>query len=125
MVGNVYTDLTCIEKVGVKSLPNKIVADFDRSIRVNLVNYIISESPRFINLGLLTFNATGKPNIAFTPSTRDKSLNGTQSNNFKADLLGYTHDFERVSKTTACSNHIKKYELETKKVFEQEPEKFY
>ena len=70
--------------MGVKSLPDKIVADFDPSIRVNLANSIIGESPKFINLGLLTFDATGKPNIAFAPSTRAKYLNGTRRDNFKS-----------------------------------------
>ena len=66
-----------IEKVGVKSLPGEIVADLDPRKRVNLANYVISGSPKLINLGLLSFDATGKPNIAFSPSTRDKYLNST------------------------------------------------
>ena len=108
--------------MGVKSLPGEIVADLDPSIWVNLVNFIISESPKFINIGLPTFDATGKPNIAFAPYTRAKSLNGMQKENFKADWLGYTHDFERVIETTAYSNHIKNSELETSEVFERETE---
>ena len=32
------------------------------------------------------------------------------------------HDFERVRKTTAYSNHIKNSELETREVFERETE---
>ena len=108
--------------MGVKSPPNEIVSDSDPSIQANLANSIIGESPKFINIGLLTFDATGKPNIAFVTSTRAKSLNGMQRDNFKVYWLGYTHDFERVSKTTAYSNHIKNSELETKEVFEQEPE---
>ena len=34
--------------------------------------------------------------------------------------LGYTHDFETMSKTTAYCNHIKNSEIETREVFEQE-----
>ena len=106
--------------MGVKSPPNEIVSDSDPSIQVNLANSVISKSPKFINLGLLTFDATGKDNIAFAPSTRAKSLNGMQRDNFKVYWLGYTHDFERVSKTTEYSNHIKNSELETKEVFDLE-----
>ena len=113
------SDFSCIEKVGVKSLPDEIVAHLDPNIQVNLENSIISESPKFINLGLLTFDATGKPNIAFSPSTRAKYLNGMRREKSKADLLASRHDFERVSETRAYSNHINNSELETRQVFEQ------
>ena len=36
--------------------------------------------------------------------------------------LGYTHDFENMSETTAYRNHIKNSEFETREVFEQETE---
>ena len=108
--------------MGVKNLPDEIVTDLDPSIQINLANSIISESPKFINLGLLNFDAIGKLNINFTPSTRSKSLNGTQRDNFKSDWLASAHGFERVRKTTACSNHINNYELETREVFERETE---
>ena len=114
------SDFSCIEKVGVKSLPDKIVADLDPSIRVNLVNSIISESPKFIDFGLLTFDATDKPNIAFTLSTRDKSSNGTGRDKLKAEWLASRHDLEKASKKIAYSNHIKNSELETRELFEQE-----
>ena len=108
--------------MGVKSLPNKIVADLDLSIRVNLKNYVLSESPKFKNLELPTFDATGIQNIDFDPSTRAKSLNDTRRENFRDARMGYTHYFERVSKMKGYSNHIKNYELETREVFEQETE---
>ena len=37
-----------------------------------------------------------------------------------SDWLASSHGFERVSKTTLYSNHIKNYEIETRKVFERE-----
>ena len=111
-----------IEKVGVKSIPGEIIADLDPGKRVNLVNSIISESPWLINLGLLSFDVTGKVNIAFTPSTRDRSLNNMRKGKFKADRRASRHDFRRVSETTAYSNHIKNSELETREFFEQETE---
>ena len=109
--------------MGVKSLPDEIVADLDPSKRENLANFIISKSPKFINLGLLSFNATGKLNIAFYLSTRVNDLKGTGRENFKANWLASGHDCERVSKTTAYSNHIKNDELEDREVFERETEK--
>ena len=116
------SDFSCIEKVGVKSLPNKIFADLDPSIRVNLANSVLSKSPKFKNLGLLTFDAMGINNINFTPSARVKSLNSTRRDKFRDGRLGYTHDFERMSETTAYSNHIKNSELETREFFERETE---
>ena len=113
------SDFSCIEKVVVKSLPDKIVADLDTIIWVNLANSVPSKRTKFINLGLPTFDATGINNIDSTLSIRAKSLNGTQRKIFRDARLGYTHDFERVSKTTAYSNHIKNAELETREVFEQ------
>ena len=108
--------------MGVKSLPDKIVADLDLSIWVNLVNSVLGEIPKFINIRLPTFDATGKQNINSAPSTRANPLNGTWREKFRAYWLGYAHYFERVRKTTAYSNHINNYELETRKVFKQETE---
>ena len=51
------SDFSCIEKVGVKILPDKIVADLDPSIRVNLANSVLSKVPKFKSLGIPTFNA--------------------------------------------------------------------
>ena len=64
--------------MGVNSLPDEIVADLDLSKGVNLANSVISAIPKFINLRLLSLDATGKPNIAFDPSIRANSLKGTE-----------------------------------------------
>ena len=116
------SDFSCIEKVGIKGLPKKIVADLNPSIWVNLENSIISESPKFKSLGLPTFDATDIHNLDFAPYTRAKSLNGMWRGNFRDARLGYMHDFERMSKTIAYRNHIKNSELETREVFERETE---
>ena len=42
---------SCIEKVGVKILPEKIIADLDLSIQVNLANSVLSKIPRFKTSG--------------------------------------------------------------------------
>ena len=36
------------------------------------------------------------------------------------DSLGYTHDVETMSETTAYRNHIKNSEIETREFFERE-----
>ena len=104
------SNFLCIEKVGVKSIPDKIVADLDPSIRVNFANSVLGESHKFKNFGLPTFDEMGIHNIDFSPSTIAKILNGIQGDNFRNNRLGYKHDFERVS------------ELETREAFEQETE---
>ena len=106
--------------MGVKSLPGEIVTDLDPRKRMNLASSVLSKSPKFINFGLLSLNTPGKPNSVFTPSTRAKSLNGTDMENLNGDWLASSHGFERVSKTRAYSNHIKNSELETRQVFELE-----
>ena len=104
----------CIEKVGVKSLPDKIVADLDSSIQMNLANSVLSKSPKFKSLGIPTVDATDMRNLYFAPSTRSKILNKTRRDNFRDAGLGYTYDFEAMSETTAYPNHIKISELETR-----------
>ena len=107
-------------KSGSKKFPDKIVADLDPRIRVNFANSVFRESPKFKSLGLPTLDATDIRNLYFDPSSRAKSLHGTQRDNFRDARLRYTHDFDRMSETTAYSNHIKNSDLETREVFEQE-----
>ena len=106
--------------MGAKSLPGEIITDLDPSKRVKLASSVLSESTKFINFGLLSFNATDKPNIAFALSTRANSLNGTERENLNGNWLASSHVFERVRKTTEYSNHINNSELETRQVFDQE-----
>ena len=49
-----------------------------------------------------------------------KILNGMRRDNKMGDRLGYTNDFETMSKTTADRNHIKNSELETREFLERE-----
>ena len=89
---------------------------------MNLTNSVLTESPKFKNIGIPTFDATGINNINFALSTISNSLNRMWRENFRGARLGYTLDFEIVSKKIACSNHIKNSELKTGEVFEQETE---
>ena len=116
--------LSCIEKVGVKSVLSEIVADLDPSKWVNLANSVLSEIPKFKSLGLPAVDETDIHNLDFTPSARAKSLSGTRKDNFIISRLGYTHDFETMSKTTLYRDHINNSELETTESFERETEKY-
>ena len=78
--------------MGVNSLLSEIVTDLDPSIRVNLANSVLSESPKFKSLGILAVNSTDIRYLDFGPPTRTKSLSGTQKDNFSPSRLGYTHD---------------------------------
>ena len=111
---------SCIEEVGVKSISPEIVKESNYSVWVNLRNYVLSESPKFISLGHLTIETADIRNIDFATSTRAKSLNRLRRDTERDDRLGYTHDFETMSKTTDYRNHIKNSELETREVFKRE-----
>ena len=67
----------CTDKISVKSLPGEVVTDLDQSKRINFASSVLGESPKFIDFGLLSVNATGKPNSVFDPSTRAENLNDT------------------------------------------------
>ena len=113
-------ELLCIEEVGVKRIFSEIGKDFNSSVRLNLANSVLSKIPKFISLGHPTVKTEDIWNINFTTSTRAKILNGMRRDNESDDKLGYTHDFETMSETTAYRNHIKNSELETREVFDWE-----
>ena len=112
--------MSCIEKLGVKSVLGEIVADLDLSIRVNLTSSVLSETPKFKSLMLPTVDATNIRNFDFAPSTRAKGLSRTLRDNKKDTRQGYTHDFETMSETTEYLNHMKNSKPETKPGFERE-----
>ena len=112
--------MLCIEEVGVKSILSEIVKKSDSIGHLNLVKSVLSESPKFISLGHPTIEKVDIRNIDFTTSTIAKILNSMWWYNKWDDRLGYTHDFETMSKTTYYRNHIKNSELETREVFERE-----
>ena len=87
---------------------------------MNISNSVLSKSPKFKSLRLHAVDATDIRNPDFALSTRAKRLSGTRKDNVGPSKLGYTHEFETMSKTTACRNHTKNSELETREVFDQE-----
>ena len=90
-------ELLCIEEVGVKSIFHEIGKEFNSSVQVNLVNSVLSDSPKFINLEHPTVETADSRNINFATSTRAKSLNRLRGHTERDDRLGYTHDFERAA----------------------------
>ena len=111
---------SCIEEVSVKSILPEIVEESDSSGRMSLANYVLSERQKFISLGHLTVETADIRNIDFSTSTRANILNGLLRDTERDDRLGYTHNFETMSETTAYCNHINNSELETREVFERE-----
>ena len=81
------SDFSCIEKVEVNIVLGEIGADLEPSIRVNLVNSVLSKIPKFKILGLPAVDATDIRNLDFTPSTRAKSMSGTRKDNFSPSRL--------------------------------------
>ena len=110
----------CIEEFGVKIIFPEIIKESNSSVRVNLANFVLSKSPKFISLRHPTVETSDIYTIDFITSTRAKSLNRLWRNTERDDRLGYTHNYETMSETTAYRNHINNYELETRENFELE-----
>ena len=65
-------------KSGVKCLPGEVVTDLDLSKRMNFASSIFVESPKLMDFGLSSINATGKPKFVLASSTRAEILNRTE-----------------------------------------------
>ena len=104
----------------MKSIFPELLKEPDSSVRVNLMNSVLSESPKSIRLGHPTVNIADIRNIDFVTSTRAKNLNGLRRGTEMRDRMGKRRDFETMSETTAYRNHIKNSEFETREVFERE-----
>ena len=59
-------------------------------------------------------------NLNYINATRSKNYNRLRRSADRDDRLGYMHDFETMSETTAYPNHIINSEIETREVFERE-----
>ena len=104
----------------MKSIFPELVKKSDSSVRLNLANSVLSESPKLISLRHPTIEISDIRNINFATSTRAKNLNGLWRDTERDDSLGYTHDSENMSETTTYHNHINNYDIETREVFERE-----
>ena len=109
-----------IEEESLKSIFRELGAELDPSVRVNLANYVVRERPKLKSLGHPPIETTDIRNLKYISATRPKNCNGLRRSMDKDDRLGYTHDFETMSETTAYRNHIKNSEIETREVFERE-----
>ena len=109
-----------IEEVGVKIIFPEIGKEFNSSVRVNLANSVLSESPKFKRLGHQTIETADIRNLDYISAIRPNNCNSLRGSTDRDDRLGYTHDFETMSETTAYRNHIKNSEIETREVFERE-----
>ena len=95
-----------------------VAQKFDSSVQVNLANYVLSKIPNFKRLGHTPIETADIRNLKCISATRPKNCNGLRRSADRDDWLGYTHDFETMSETTAYRNHIKNCEIETREVFE-------
>ena len=86
-------EFSCIEEVGVKNIFPELRKEFDSSVRVNLANSVLGESPKFISLGHRALETADIRNINFATSTRAKSLNRLRRDMERDVRLGYTHYF--------------------------------
>ena len=105
--------------MGVKSVFPELGKEPDPSAQVNLANPVLSKSPKFISLGHPTVETADIRNLDFITATREMNLNRLRRSTKRDDRLGYTHDFENISETTAYRNHIKNLEIETREFFER------
>ena len=96
-----------IEEESLKSIFPELGSELDPSVRVNLANSVLSESPNFKRLGHPTIETADIRNLDYISTTRPKNCNRLRRSAERDDRLGYTHDFETMSKTTAYRNHIK------------------
>ena len=74
---------------------------------VNLANPVLRKIPKFITLGHPTVAIADIRNLDFITTTIAMNCNGLRRGTERDDRLGYTHDFDTISKTTAYRNHIK------------------
>ena len=87
---------------------------------MNLANSVLNESPDLKRLGHPPIETADIRNFECISATRPKNYNGLRSSAGRDDQLGYTHDYETMSETTSCRNHIQNSEIETREVFERE-----
>ena len=108
-----------IEEEGLKIIFPELRRKLDPSARVNLANSVVRESPKFKIFGQPTIETADIRNLDYISATIPKNCNGLRRSTDRDDRLGYTHDFETMSETTAYRNHIKNPEIETRVVFER------
>ena len=109
-----------IQEESLKSIFPELGTKLEPSVMVNLANYIVHNIPNSKILGHPTIDTADIRNLGCISATRPKNCNGLRRSTDRDDRMGYTHDFDTMSETTAYRNHIKNSEIETREVFEPE-----
>ena len=107
-----------VEEESLKSIFPELGTKLDSSVQLNFANSVVRESPKFKRLGHPPIETADIRNLEYISANRTKKFNRLQKSADRDDWLGYTHDFETMSNTTAYRNHIKNSEIETREVFE-------
>ena len=94
-------ELSRIEEEFLKIIFPELGSELDPSVRVNLANSVLSKSPKFKRLGQPPMETSDIRNLDYISATRPKNCNGLRRSTDRDDRLGYTHDFETMSETTA------------------------
>ena len=90
-----------IEEENLKSIFPELGPKFDSSVRVNLAKSNLSESSNVERIGHPPIWTADIRNLKYISATRPKNCNGLRRSADRDDRLGYTHDFETMSETTA------------------------
>ena len=88
-----------IKEVGVKSIFPELGKELDSSVRVNLANPVLSESPNFKLLRHPPMETEDIRNLDYISTTRPKNCDRLWRSTDRDDMLGYTHDFETMNET--------------------------
>ena len=113
-------ELSRIEEESLKIIFPELGSELDPIVRMNLANPVGRESPKFKSLGHLTIETSDIRNLDCISATIPENCNRLWGSTERYDRLGYRHDFETMSETTAYRNNIKNSEIETREVFERE-----
>ena len=95
-----------IEEESLKIIFLELSSELDHSIRVNLVNSVVRKIPKFKRLGHPPIETADIRNVDYISATRPNNCNGLRRRTDRDDRLGYKHNSETMSKTTAYRNHI-------------------
>ena len=102
-----------IDKESLKIIFPKLGTELEPSLLVNIANSAVHMNPKFKSLRHPPIDTEDIWNLEHISATRPKSCNGLRRSVDRDDRLGYTHDFETMSKTTSYRNHINNLGIET------------
>ena len=80
-----------IEEENLKSIFPELGSELDPSVRVNLANSVVRESPKFKRLGHPPIETADIRNLDYISATRPNKCNGLWRSTDRYDSLGYTN----------------------------------